>query len=107
MAEYYKIPAHSLPHQAAGTTEADREAADRDLWERVAGLEKSPVLPALPTAAGSYELKLVVSGSSKTYSWVKDGYPALPTTAGDYKLTVTVDGSTKTYSWAAIEAAAE
>ena len=71
----------------------------------VAALDKNPVVPSLPTAAASYQLK--VSGSTtKTYEWDKVRLPAVPTTAGQYALKVVVSGQLTTYSWVDVTPAA-
>lgn len=43
------------------------------------------------------------SGSSKVVSWQKLELPAPPTEAGSYVLKVTVDGTAVTYAWDAVE----
>ena len=51
----------------------------------VAALDKNPVVPSLPTAAASYELK--VSGSTtKTYTWDRCGFPLFPRPPGSMRL---------------------
>ena len=86
-------------HKNYDMTEAAIDDRITALEAGVAALGNNPVVPAIPTANGNYELKISGESASKTGAWEKVLLPALPTAAGQYALKVEVSGSTKIYSW--------